>query len=128
MEDACSALDLLSGWRVIHLADSVLVPRIHPAVAPINDTQFAIIGGIGSDVNGDIEAMGDVVMFTTGSDSAELRVKNIHGLLQVYSDGNQAACVGDETVVVLGSDDQDATSKVIEYKFGSRMLKLLGKV
>lgn len=65
LDDACAALDLISMWRVITLAPSVLPSRFYPATAPINDDQIAIIGGVGFDEVGDLGVMGDVVVFDT---------------------------------------------------------------
>ena len=63
LDDACSALDLISMWRVITLAPSVLAPRFYTAVAQVNEDQIAIIGGLGFDEAGDLGVMGDVVVF-----------------------------------------------------------------
>jgi len=50
------------------------------------------------------------------------------GLIQIYCPDNQAASVGDETCVLLGTVADLSSKKVVEFKFGSRMLKVLGSV
>ena len=72
--------------------------------------------------------MGDVVVFDTQSDTAELVVKNIPGLLALCSFGNQAASVGGDTVIVLGMDEDRVPTQIVEFKKGSRMLKGVGKI
>ena len=127
LDDACSALDLISMWRVITVAPSVLAPRFYPAVALVSDDQIAIIGGLGFDEAGDLGVMGDVVVFDAVAQTAEARVRNMPGLIQICSQGNQAASVGDETVVLLGTDAELGNKRIIEYKFGSRMLREIGR-
>lgn len=100
-----------------------------PAVAPINESEVAIVGGLGLDEeDGEVSVMGDVVIFNVSSQAAEKPVKNFKGLMQLCSFGNQAASVGDDTIVILGMDDDRVPQQVIEFKKGMKMLKSLGKI
>lgn len=47
-------------WQVIEVPRNILTPRFHLAVAPISDTEIAILGGWTGDT-----ALSDVVLFKT---------------------------------------------------------------
>ena len=70
--------------------------------------------------------MGDVVLFDATEGTVERKVTNMPGLIQFCSFGNQVAAVGDDTVVVLGMDEDKGNIKAVQYKKGTRMLKNLG--
>ena len=55
-----------------------------------------------------------------------MRVKNIHGLLTIFSVG-QAVSVGDDTVIIAGAVDAESEhpTHIVEYKKGNRMLKTI---
>ena len=126
LDDACSALDLIQGWREIQVSEAVLVPRWVPACVAVNEDQIAIIGGISFDENDEPGVMGDVVLFDATEGTVERKVTNMPGLIQFCSFGNQVAAVGDDTVVVLGMDEDKGNIKAVQFKKGTRMLKNLG--
>ena len=126
LDDACSALDLIQGWREIQVSEAILTPRWVPACVPVNEDQIAIIGGISFDANDDPGVMGDVVLYDTTEGTVERKVINMPGLLQICSYGNQAASVGDDTVVVLGMDEDRGNIRAVQFKKGVKMLKNLG--
>lgn len=49
------------------MPETILSPRWMSAVAPISDSEIAIIGGLQEDEDEDINAMGDVILFDTNS-------------------------------------------------------------
>ena len=44
-----------TSWTVIKVPQNILTPRQNPAVAPINDNEIALLGGLGF--------FGDVIIF-----------------------------------------------------------------
>lgn len=65
------------------------------------------MGGLGIDEDDDeVSTMGDVIIFNVQSRTAEKAVRNLPGLIQVCSFYNQAASVGDDTIIALGMDDE----------------------
>ena len=49
-------------WQLINVAENILTKRETPAVAPLNDTEIAILGGWNSGSSG---SLSDVIVFNT---------------------------------------------------------------
>ena len=47
-------------WQLINVAENILTPRYYPAVAPLNDTEIAILGGSNYP-----NRLSDVIVFNT---------------------------------------------------------------
>ena len=82
----------------------MLTPRAFPGVASFGDNKIAIIGGFHFDEVGDQTMMGDVILFDTNVLSAEKPVRDLPGLLQFCSIGNQAFCIEGNTIAILSMD------------------------
>ena len=80
LENACGLLNAIRPWQLIDMSSQQLAPRWMAATAPINDSEIAIVGGLGFDVDiGEAAAMGDVVIFNTQTKATERRVRNLQG-------------------------------------------------
>ena len=68
LQDACSSPQFLTGWSLISVPETILSVRCQPAVAPISDSEIAIIGGLQESKDEDmVNALGDVILFDTNS-------------------------------------------------------------
>ena len=80
--------------------DISILARWFPGVAAINDTQVAIMGGMGV-FDDDICCLGDAYIFETQSEEIMQKVLNVPGLFQFQAQGNKAARFAEDTMVAL---------------------------
>lgn len=78
--DAASNRDLIESWKLIYVPEAILTPRWLPAVAPLNESEIAIIGGCSIE-DDEVDCLGDVIVFNVETEEAEKVVKNYAGLL-----------------------------------------------
>ena len=61
LSNATLRLSEISEWKLIDVADTVLTPRWYSIVCVLNDSEIAIMGGIG-EINDEAFVLNDVVL------------------------------------------------------------------
>ena len=115
----------MPSWRLINVAETMLIPRINPGVCVLNQQEIVVMGGL-ANLDDVISCLGDVVLFNTVSESFEKRVQNFAGLTQFQTTGNKCALFEEDTVVCLAEnnyEEEDEKSFVVEYKKGTKMIR-----
>ena len=77
-------------WQLINVAENILTKRTEPAVAPLNDTEIAILGGSGES---------DVIVFNTTTKTCQKVSAGGDYKFKTY--GNQCVQAGINKVVAL---------------------------
>ena len=67
-------------WTLIYVTQNVFTPRACPAVAPLNDTEIAILGGWNNP-----NCLGDVLIFDTKTDKCVKVVKEGGTLVRLFA-------------------------------------------
>ena len=61
LSNATLRLSEISQWKLINVADTILTPRWYSIVCVLNDSEIAIMGGIG-EINDEAFVLNDVVI------------------------------------------------------------------
>ena len=101
-------------WQLINVAENILTPRIGPAVAPLNDTEIAILGGH------DDNYRSDVIVFNTTTKTCQK--VSAGGDYKFSAAGNQCVQAGINKVVALVKDRKPA---VISWTKGASAVTIL---
>ena len=106
-------------WQLIDVAENILTKRSRPAVAPLNDTEIAILGGPGES---------DVIVFNTTTKTCQK--VSAGGDYTFSADGNQCVQAGINKVVALVTDkdengDIDDKPAVISWTKGASAVTIL---
>ena len=99
-------------WQLINVAENILTKRSVPAVAPLNDTEIAILGGYG---------LSDVIVFNTITKTCQ---KVSAGDYKFTASGNQCVQAGINKVVALVRD-KDNKPAVISWTKGASAVTIL---
>ena len=102
-------------WQLINVAQNILKPRSIPAVAPLNDTEIAILGG---------SSNSDVIVFNTTTKTCQK--VSAGGDYKFDADGNQCVQAGINKVVAL-VQDEDTKPAVISWTKGASAVTILSK-
>ena len=90
-------------WHLINVAENILIKRTYPAVAPLNDTEIAILGGYDGN-----STLSDVIVFNTTTKKCQKVTAG--GDYGFDAHGNQCVQAGISKVVALvaGKDSKPA--------------------
>ena len=102
-------------WQLINVAGNILTTRCDPAVAPLNDTEIAILGGY------DGNRLSDVIVFNTRTKTCQ---KVSAGDYKFRANGNQCVQAGINKVVALVTD-KDGKPAVISWTKGASAVTIL---
>ena len=61
LSNATLSLSEISHWKLINVADTILTPRWYSIVSVLNDSEIAIMGGIG-EINDEAFVLNDVIL------------------------------------------------------------------
>ena len=106
-------------WQLINVAEDILTKRHDPAVAPLNDTEIAILGG-GYNYG---DKLSDVIVFNTTTKTCQK--VSAGGDYKFYAEGNQCVQAGINKVVALVSDLNGKNSAVISWTKGASAVTIL---
>ena len=101
-------------WQLIDVAENILTPRYNTAVAPLNDTEIAILGGS--------YRFSDVIVFNTTTKTCQK--VSAGGDYKFYAAGNQCVQAGINKVVALVKDKDDKPA-VISWTKGASAVTIL---
>ena len=102
-------------WQLINVAENILTKRKFLAVAPLNDTEIAILGGY------DGNCLSDVIVFNTTTKTCQ---KVSAGDYKFLTFGNQCVQAGINKVVAL-VEDKDDKPAVISWTKGASAVTIL---
>ena len=105
-------------WQLINVAENILTKRADPAVAPLNDTEIAILGGW--DGNNDLS---DVIVFNTTTKTCQK--VSAGGDYKFLAVGNQCVQAGINKVVALVTDEDGNKPAVISWTKGASAVTIL---
>lgn len=80
LSEAFNPVGEIGQWERYDLTGTSLIPRWFPIVSALNQSEIAIMGGIG-EVDGETGVLSDVILFNVDSISTHQTVKNYQGLL-----------------------------------------------
>ena len=103
-------------WQLIDVAENILTKRCYTAVAPLNDTEIAILGGY------DNNKLSDVIVFNTTTKTCQK--VSAGGDYKFYAEGNQCVQAGINKVVALVKDKDDKPA-VISWTKGASAVTIL---
>ena len=103
-------------WQLIDVDWNILTKRTVPAVAPLNDTEIAILGG------NDGNCLSDVIVFNTTTKTCQK--VSAGGDYKFYAEGNQCVQAGINKVVALVKD-KDNKPAVISWTKGASAVTIL---
>ena len=103
-------------WQLINVAENILTTRTRPAVAPLNDTEIAILGGCNSG------SLSDVIVFNTTTKTCQK--VSAGGDYKFSAGGNQCVQAGINKVVALVTD-KDGKPAVISWTKGASAVTIL---
>ena len=115
METSLVLPDSEASWKLIEVSFNTLTSHMYPSVAPINETEIAILGGEGDNI------LRDVVVFDTSTSTCE-KLINIEYKFRAL--GNQCAQVGKNKVITLARCE-DSTPAVISWTKGANAATIL---
>ena len=101
-------------WQLIDVAENILTKRHAPAVAPLNDTEIAILGGYNE---------GDVIVFNTTTKTCQK--VSAGGDYKFLAVGNQCVQAGINKVVALVTDKEGNDPAVISWTKGASAVTIL---
>ena len=104
-------------WQLINVAENILTPRTVPAVAPLNDTEIAILGGYNRP-----NSLSDVIVFNTTTKTCQK--VSAGGDYKFDADGNQCVQAGINKVVALVSHKYNKPA-VISWTKGASAVTIL---
>ena len=102
-------------WQLINVDKNILTKRYLPAVAPLNDTEIAILGGYGS--------LSDVIVFNTTTKTCQKVSAGRDYKFVAY--GNQCVQAGINKVVALVTDEDGNKPAVISWTKGASAVTIL---
>ena len=103
-------------WQLINVAENILTPHDHTAVAPLNDTEIAILDGY------DGNKLSDVIVFNTTTKTCQK--VSAGGDYKFSAYGNQCVQAGINKVVALVTD-KDNKPAVISWTKGASAVTIL---
>ena len=103
-------------WQLINVDKNILTKRSRPAVAPLNDTEIAILGGWNYSYR-----LSDVIVFNTTTKTCQ---KVAAGDYKFNAAGNQCVQAGINKVVALVKDKDDKPA-VISWTKGASAVTIL---
>ena len=89
-------------WELIQTSPTILSPRIDPAVAPLNNTEIMIFGGLDEDGNN----LGDVIVFDTKTKQCTKVMSEGASKFHAYSNRCVQAS-NDKVIGLVSKDDRD---------------------
>ena len=105
-------------WQLINVAENILTKRSTPAVAPLNDTEIAILGGYNN--SGELS---DVIVFNTTTKTCQK--VSAGGDYKFEASGNQCVQAGINKVVALVCDKDGNNPAVISWTKGASAVTIL---
>ena len=115
-------------WTLIKVPQDVFTPCTNTAVAPLNDTEIAILGGYNEG------RLGDVLIFDTNTEKCvkvdtegSLLFRLFVGQYKFFAFSNQCAKSGMNKVVAFVVDNDDGNPSVIEWTKGESAVTIIWK-
>ena len=115
------SVDQMDAWTLIQIADSVLAPRCYPVVAPVGQSQIAILGGYDGN-----EYVCDAVVFDIESETCE-KVVEANAAFAFYCFGNQSVSRPQEASLIALVKSKTSKPQMIAFDASRCQLYVLNE-
>ena len=110
-------------WELIQISPTILSPRERPAVAPLNNTEIMIFGGLGNYGN---NYFGDLIVFDTKT--KQCRKVMSEGASKFYARSNRCVQASNDKVIgLVTKDGHDKEVAVFSWKKGASTITVVGE-